>query len=41
MENMPLYIKPNRLIRRIQNNMADCNGEYEIQVIIFMLAKVI
>lgn len=41
MENMPLYIKPNRLIRRIQNNMADCNGEYEIQVIIFMLAKII
>lgn len=41
MENMPLYIKPKRLIRRIQNNMADFKGEYEIQVIIFMLAKII
>lgn len=41
METMPRYIKHNRLIRRIQNNMIDCNGEYEIQVIIFMLAKII
>lgn len=41
METMPRFIKQNRLIRRIQNNMVDCNGEYEIQVIIFMLAKII
>lgn len=41
METMPRFIKQNGLIRRIQNNMVDCNGEYEIQVIIFMLAKII
>lgn len=41
MHDMPQYMHPKRLIRRIQNNMSQCGGEYEIQQIILMFAKVI
>lgn len=41
MHDMPQYMDYKRLIKRIQNNMSQFNGEYEIQQIILMLAKVI
>lgn len=41
MQDMPQFMNHKRLIQRIQNNIGKCGGEYEIQQIILMFAKVI
>ena len=41
MHDMPQYMDSKRLIKRIQNNMSQYGGEYEIQQIILMFAKII
>lgn len=41
MADMAAYMNPKRLIKRIQNNMGLFDGEYEIQKIILMFAKII
>ena len=35
------YMKPDRLRQRLQSNMVENNGEYEVQKIILMLARII
>ena len=41
MADMAAFMSPKRLVKRLQNNQAQFGGEYEVQKIILMFAKVI
>ena len=41
MADMAAFMSPKRLVKRLQNNQGNFGGEYEVQTIILMFAKVI
>lgn len=41
MADMAAFMSPKRLVKRLQNNQENFGGEYEVQTIILMFAKVI